>query len=879
MKRALLVAALVAGCAPAGNVVELTIVADGSVTQATMSKVRSLVVRVSGVHNNSRSYPLTALPKQERVQLLPTVASGMLSIDVSAADEQSNVLAIGSTMVTLTGKPVPAAITLTAQAALAIAITPPSATVTRGRTQRFEANAPVTWKVMGGDGNGTIDANGLYTAPATPGGPFTIVATSTFDDSESGNAAVAVVDYRVELLAGGLGGPGEADGAGAAARFSSPNAVISDGQGTVYVSDLGGCTIRKIDLVNGDPTTAPVTTIGGVPGQCLNVDGKLGQDARFNTVRAFALDDNATTLFVAGQPGVIRKITLATGDAATVQVGSPPGPLPIGGVVGVAYDSVANVLYYSSQGQHVIHKIALTGTPTDTLFAGTPGTPGSTDAPTGPATAASFHSPQHLALDGAGNLWVADRDNAVVRKIVIATGVVSTVGVAGMIGTIDGPGAMARFNSPWGLSFNPRTSTLYITDAYDGVVRAMSASGNVVTLAGVPHATIGGSDVPLLDPAHDSSRGTLATFGVVQDVAYDAFTNLLFVCDSDNALLRNVGLNSSNAVTTAAGTQSALGYHDGPGATALFWNLGTVANDGKVVYIADNGNAVIRTYDLATGNMATFAGQAGKHGGDDGPAAMATFDRPEGLFLEGTTLYVTDGSGDTIRKIDLTTNMVSTIAGQFHSSGSNDGIGSAARFGYPFYIVGDRADHLFITDFSYTIRRLTISTGDVKTIAGATNMASFLDAKVGTDARFAGPYGLAIEGRSLYVCDSPISGSGAALRAVDLDSFAVTTAAGSFVASGIVDDSGGKARLTKCTATVADGLGHVYFSDAGVLRKLDVKSGAVTSIAGKPSTWAERPGPLGTATLNTISGLTVLPSGDLVFDDGLESDLLEVRLP
>jgi sugar lactone lactonase YvrE len=396
----------------------------------------------------------------------------------------------------------------------------------------------------------------------------------------------------------------------------------------------------------------------------------------------------------------------------------------------------------------------------------------------------------------------------------------------------------------------------------------------------MPHANIGGG-VLILDPAKDSSRGTLATFGGLQGITYDPATNTLVVCETDNGLLRNIALNSSNGVATIAGTQYSLGYRDGAGTTALFWSLGTVANDGKVVYVADNSNAVIRTYDLATGNVATFAGQPGMHGGDDGPAAMAKFDRPEGVFIDGTTLYVTDGDASTIRKIDLGTKMVSTIAGQFHSPGSSDGIGTAARFGYPVFVVGDHADHLFISELGNTIRRLTISTGEVKTIAGAANMSGFVDAKVGTDARFSGTYGLAIDGKLLYVCDAsaPFQRTGAAIRAVDLDSFAVTTVAGSFTSVGIVDETGDKARLNNCSAMVADGRGHVYFGDTSVLRKLDVKSGAVSSVAGKPSVWTERPGPLATATLNAISGLTLLPSGDLVFDDALESALLEVRMP
>jgi hypothetical protein len=479
-------------------------------------------------------------------------------------------------------------------------------------------------------------------------------------------------------------------------------------------------------------------------------------------------------------------------------------------------------------------------------------------------------------------VWVADRDNALVRKIVPGSGAVTTVaGKPGMKGNVDGTGSAALFDSPFGISFNPNNNTMYVSEAYTGVVRSVSAGGNVVTLAGVPHSPVAVGD-PVADPAHDAGRGVLATFGYLQGLTYDVFTAALYVTEYDNAIIRGVGLNAANAVATVAGTQAALGYHDGPGTTALFWNLGTVANDGKVVYIADNSNAVIRTYDLATGAVATIAGQAGKHGGDDGPAATATFDRPEGLFIDGNILFITDGNGSTLRKLDLTSNVVSTLAGQFRSSGTTDGIGSAARFYYPAYVVGDHADHLFISDFTNTVRRFTISTGEVKTIAGAANAVDFVDNPVGTDARFAGGYGLAIDGRTLYVCDAsaqPGVRTGAALRTVNLDTFVVGTAAGSFVEVGSADGVGTQARLNNCTAMVADGHGHIYFGDAGLLRKLDIQSSTVSTVAGKPSIWAERPGALGAATLNTLSGLTMLPSGDIVFDDGGESDLILVRAP
>jgi hypothetical protein len=883
MRRAVVgaILVLVAGCKSSGpsNAVDLTIIADGSVTPATLGQVRSLVIAVSGVHNNTKSYPLGGLPKQETVQLLPTVSSGMLNIDVSATDGAMKVLAEGHTSVTLNGKIVPAMVTLLPPAPPTVNVTPSMATVTRGHTQQFHASVPVSWSV--GGSNGTIDANGLYTAPMTPGGPFTVVATSTADPSASAQATVRVVDYRLELLAGGLGGPGEADGSGASARLNVPTAVASDGNGNLYVSEFSsgtgnGCTLRKVDLTGTIPV---VSRLGGVPGQCLTVDGKLGVDARFSFIRALTADVAAGVLWVV-EIGAIRKVTLATGMVTTLQVGTPPGPLNFSGYTGLAIDSANNTLYISSQGQQTIHKVVLTGAGTDTLFAGIARSPGADDAPSGPATMARFHSPQHLAFDGT-NLWVADRDNSTLRKIVVGlnNGQVTTVaGMAGVTGSSDGVGSAARLTSPVGLSLGNTPNTLYVTDQAVGVVRTFATGSSMLTtLAGTAHANVGVTNG--IFPAADNGRGLSATFGEPRGITYDTATGTLFVVEIDNSILRQIGLNASNAVTTVAGTQALLGNKDGAGPSARFWSLGNVVSDGSVAYLADNGNATIRSYDLATGLVSTVAGQAGMLGGDDGAATtQARFNRPEGLFLDGTNLYISDGGGSTIRKLDLTTKTVSTLAGQYLVPGFADGIATAATFTYPVYITGDGADHLFVSDLSAPIlRRLTLSTGEVKTIAG--NMtAGFMDG-TGTGASFSAPYGIAVDGGVLYVCDAAV-GNGAGVRAVDLTSFVVKTVAGGTSTDTVADGMGSAAKLVMCSGLASDGHGHIYFGDNAVLRELDVKNGyKVSSIVGKPFVAIDQPGPLATATLNVISAIAVLPSGDLLFDDFHESNLLEVRLP
>ena len=183
------------------------------------------------------------------------------------------------------------------------------------------------------------------------------------------------------LVAGGLGGPGIADGTGTAARFSFPYGVAADGTGNLFVADTMNHTIRKVVMITG-----VATTLAGTAGIYGSTD-ETGAAARFYRPNGVAAD-GAGNLFVAdGLNHTIRKVVVATGVVTTL--------------------------------------------------AGTVGMSGGTD---GTGAAARFNTPYGVAVDGAGNLFVADSSNHTVRKVVVATGVVTTLaGTAGMSGSTDLP--------------------------------------------------------------------------------------------------------------------------------------------------------------------------------------------------------------------------------------------------------------------------------------------------------------------------------------------------------------------------------------------------------------------------------------------------------
>ncbi len=211
-----------------------------------------------------------------------------------------------------------------------------------------------------------------------------------------------------------------------------------------------------------------------------------------------------------------------------------------------------------------------------TTLAGTARISGSTDA-TG--AAARFSYPEGITTDGT-YLYVADARNSTIRKIVIATGVVTTVaGSAGEFGSTDGTGAAARFSYPEGITTDG--THLYVADSYNYTIRKIViATGEVTTLAGTVGAP-GSSDV----------TGTAASFyppnGITTDGAH------LYVADGYNNTIRKIVI-ATGVVTTLAGAAQAYGSIDATGSGALFYYPADVTTDGTHLYVTDSGNNTIR---------------------------------------------------------------------------------------------------------------------------------------------------------------------------------------------------------------------------------------------------------------------------------------------
>jgi hypothetical protein len=271
---------------------------------------------------------------------------------------------------------------------------------------------------------------------------------------------------------------GDADGTGAAARFSGPLAVATDSTGNVYVADTNNNTIRKIT------PAGVVSTLAGTAGVPGSTDA-TGAAARFNSPRGIATD-SAGNVYVGDTLNfTIRKIT-PKGEVTTLAgtagvFGSADG---IGAAAsfnfpnGVATDGDGNV-YVADTNSPAIRKITPAGVVT--TLAGTPGVWGSTDA-TG--AAASFEVPIGVATDGAGNVYVGDFAAMTIRKIAPAGVVTTLAGKAGAAGSADGTGSAARFYDPAGVATDG-SGNVYVADDFNNTVRKITPAGAVSTLVGV----------------------------------------------------------------------------------------------------------------------------------------------------------------------------------------------------------------------------------------------------------------------------------------------------------------------------------------------------------------------------------------------------------
>jgi len=343
---------------------------------------------------------------------------------------------------------------------------------------------------------------------------------------------------------------------------------------------------------------------------------------------------------------------------------------------GLRADNQGNV-YVADSSNYTIRKVTAAGVVT--TVAGTPGVSGSTD---GPAATALFAGVGGVAVDGSGNLYVADSGNYTIRKITPA-GVVSTLaGVAGSRGVTDGTGSSARLYDPQNLAVD-QSGNIYVPDGMGDIIRMITPAGVVTTLAGTP-GTAGSAD----------GTGSAAQFNDPTGISVDEFGNV-YVADYGNNTIRKIA--PGGVVTTIAGSAGTSGSADGTGAAATFNGpTGVGVDSSGNVYVTDSGNDTIRVVSPSN-FVTTVAGQAGDSDSVDGLATNARFDDSGDVCVDNSGIvYVADAGNSTIRRIipgmDEAPTFTAQPAAQTVTLGSTAifsfGISGTAPFSFQWYLNG-----------------------------------------------------------------------------------------------------------------------------------------------------------------------------------------------
>src|ERR1035441_7088931 len=405
---------------------------------------------------------------------------------------------------------------------------------------------------------------------------------------------------------------------------------------------------------------------------------------------------------------------------------------PLGFLEGLAVDAQGNV-YAANSGNSIVVRISPAGVLTVVAGNGTMGFSGDG----GPATGASLYSPGGVAVDAAGNLYIADTVNQRIRKV--SGGTITTIagkGNAGFFGD-GGPAASASLNHPSGVAIDS-VGNLYIADTVNQRIRKVSG-GTITTITGNGAYAFSGDGGPATGASLYSPGG----------VAVDAADNL-YIADTFNHRIRKV---SGGTITTVAGNGNAGFSGDGGLATdaSLYYPSGVTVDLAGNLYIADTSSSRIREVSGETITTVAGNGDVGYYG-DGGPATNAGLALPAGVAVDSVgDLYIAGGSR--IRKVSG--GSVTTVAGNggFRFSGDG-GPATVASLYYPSGVTVDSAGNLYIAD-TYNHRIRKVSGGPITTGAGNGVGGFSGDGGLATGASLCYPSGVTVDSAgNLYIADT-----------------------------------------------------------------------------------------------------------------------------
>lgn len=648
----------------------------------------------------------------------------------------------------------------------------------------------------------------------------------------------------------GDGGPATAAGLDGAAGLAA------DAQGNVYVTETRNRRVRRIDR-SGIITTAAGTTASArswrsrLPDSHMGCPVGLAVDSAGNV---FVNDGDDDRIWKIDPSGAVAKIS-GTGEDPSAGDGEPSG---------VAVDAAGNV-YVADAAHHRVRKIEPTGFVS--TVAGTSEDGYSGDG--GPATRAKLSQPSGIAVDGSGNLYVADWMWNVIRKVDTAGTITAFAGTGEEgFGGDGGLALEAKFWGPKGLALD-REGNLYVADDGNRRIRRIDPSGIITTIAGTGETDLDGNRGPALE-----SHFLYPTAVAVDSGGSVYVTESLDLWHDDPNWIRKVDPNG--AISVFAGKlEPGYAGDGGPIADALFHQPNGVAFDSeRNMYVADGRNARIRKIDPA-GIVTTVAGCPVRPGNSgDGQASESELGYPTDVAVDPVgNVYVADAGDCRVRKID-SSGMITTLVDEgtaakrspirWHSGNAmvlRNRISSNDPLEAPPVTPGLRSEEVTTdTPDSHAGRK---STGPKAGAGSQMPTAETLGVTLGTQPSLPRvppmmPSSIAVDATgNVYVADRRGN------RVIRIDPAGCASTVAGTGEPGYSGDGGPAvdARVDAEHVTVDAG-GDVFVAGGNRVRRID-SSGTITTVAGDGSDRYSGDRGAGAAIGLSISGLAASPSGDL----------------
>lgn len=592
---------------------------------------------------------------------------------------------------------------------------------------------------------------------------------------------------------------------------SQLEAIAVDAAENVYYIDNNVNRVRKIAAATGI-----LSTVAG-NGTTLTGVGKPATEVGLPYIYSIALDKQGNIYL--GSAGRISKIDAATGIITTI---AGLGGIGYGGNGGLAtravlsypysitVDATGNI-YFTDQGA-MIRKIAA-GTGIISTIAGTTTQGYSGDG--GLATQAKLSAPKSLTTDTAGNIYVHDNNNLVIRKITVATGIITTYVGTGTYGSggDGGQATAAQIAYPCQI-VTDTAGNLYFGDL--SKIRKVDATTGIIN-------TIAGTGYGGFTP--DGANATQASFLNIGDLAITPAGNI-YIREENTALIRKIAANT-NILTTVCGNRTkGTSNIGGPVANAQLYISYITVDRNNNIYLADFYNYKVHKIDVATNTISTVAG-TGTEGyfQGEGQQALATNILPSDMAVDSVGNFYFSEQGRAVRKVSVTTGILSTIAGM--GSATAGSINSAVGIAF------DKAGNLYIADaYSHVIKKVSATTGAVTTVAGSGTRGYSGDGGPAIAASLNTPFQIAIDRAGNLYFSEYLNHT---VRRVDAVTNIITTVAGTG-AYGYNGDNipAAAALLNYPNGLATDTAGNIYIADESNnrIRKVTISTGKISTVAG-----------------------------------------------